>query len=257
MSYKYSAFYYGHIVTENNRYINFNEGGAELTAILTLGSYTLTEYVNEIARALTWYGTQAYDAQVDRETRIITISAAAPFTILFGSGINSGASTAPLAGFELVDTAPGTEHTGTLPSGEAYFPQCPINSYVPFKHWKGASGAAVNVSASGRSTVVSFGSLSRMKCNIYAITNSDLGENSVIMNNPNAVQECLTFLEYLTLKKPVEFMFDKDTPDDFDPCVLESTKDSKEGISFELYEGLGKGLRNIYETDTLIFRKVE
>lgn len=257
MTYKYSAFYYGHIVTENNRYINFNEGGLELTAILTRGAYTLTGYLNEIARAMTWYGGQNYTCEIDRETRIPTILAEDPFSLLFETGSNAAASIASMAGFEEEDLAAAISHEAVNPSGEAYFPQCPLNNYVPFKHWKGVSGAAVNVSAAGRSTIVSFGSLSRMKCNIYAITDLNLGDSSAIKNNPNAVQECLDFLDYITVKNPVEFMFDMDDPDVFDPCILESTKDSKEGVSFELYEGLGKGILNIYETNNLIFRKVE
>jgi hypothetical protein len=257
MNYKHSAFYYGHVVDRNNCYINFSEGGLELTAILGLGAYTLTGLCNEIARAMTWAGTRAYDCTANRATRIITISCLSNFQLLFGSGTNSGASSADLIGFNQVNTSSGLAFSGALPSGRAFFPQSPINKYTPFKHWKGASDAAVNVSAMGRATVVSFGQVQRMRCNIAAITNHPMNDGSIIENNANAIDEALEFLEYLTLKNPIEFMFDRSLPGEFDSCILESTKDSSIGVSFELYEGLGKGLRGIYETDILTFRKLD
>jgi hypothetical protein len=253
MNFKHSVFYFGHVVTQNNCYINFNEGGAELTATLALGTYTLTGLCSEVARAMTWAGSKAYDCTVNRSTRIVAISCASSFTLLFGSGTNAGASCAGLIGFASSD-GQGTSFAGTTPSGEAYYPQAPISKYTPFKHWRGASDAAVNVSATGRATVISFGQVERMRCNLSPIT--DLPMGGVIGNNPSSVSEALAFMDYITQKNPIEFMFDRNDPETFDQCVLESTKDSKMGISFELYEGLGKGIKGIYETDTLTFRKI-
>lgn len=255
--FKHSVFFFGHIVTANNCYINFTEGGAEITARLSIGSYALTDYITEVARAMTEAGSQAYDCIVDRATRLIAITALDPFQLLLASGSNYGAAITEMAGFEAIDTPLALEHIGTYPSGKAYLPQAPINGYTPFKHWKGASDASVNVSASGRATIISFGNLERMKCNIHAVTDKDMGTTSPIENNPNAINECLEFLEYVTQKNPIEFMFDREAPEEFDKCILEQTKDSKDGVSFELYEGLGRGLMGIYETDSLTFRKME
>ena len=259
IGYKHSAFYYGHIVKSETSKIPFREVGdtVDRVATMSLGSYTLSEYCIEIARVMTEAGEQQYNATIDRETRLITISAEDPFRINFGSSEFSGSSIRILAGFPEMDTALLNEHEGTFPSGLAYFPSTPLDKYTPFEHWKDAGEASVSTSASGRSQVVSFGEVYRMRCNITGITNALMDERSIIKNNPNAKEEAISFLSYITKKNPVEFMFDRRSPSVFTKCVLESTKDSKSGIGFELYEGLGKGLRGVYQTDTLIFRRID
>jgi hypothetical protein len=87
-----SKFYYGHTVNEANLYINFDDGSGEVTAQLRAGSYSLTDYVTEVARAMNEVGGQEYTVTVDRSTRLITISASANFSILFLSGTNSSQS---------------------------------------------------------------------------------------------------------------------------------------------------------------------
>lgn len=259
MDYKHSIFYYGHIVRSETSKVPFRENG-ELTdrvGTLQLGAYTLSEYATEIARAMTEAGTQAYAVTVNRTTRKLTISAPIAFILKFVSNIEAGNSIRTTAGFISVDTSNLTSHTGLNATGSVYTPMAPINKYTPFEHWRGASEASINVAASGRSTVISFGDIQRMRCNISAITNKQFALTSIISNNPTAKEEALAFLEYITQKNPVEFMYDKLATNTFTKCILESTKDSKSGTSFELYEGLGKGLRDVYETDILVFRRMD
>lgn len=62
-------------VTTNNNLLNFKEpnvSGDEITATLNIGGYSMSQLVNEIARALNAAGTEDYTATLDRDTRIFS-----------------------------------------------------------------------------------------------------------------------------------------------------------------------------------------
>ena len=72
----FSAFTYGHTVTEDNQFINFSENGVdELSAVIDVGAYTLADFANKVAQAMNEIGTLNYTCTVDRETLKLTISA--------------------------------------------------------------------------------------------------------------------------------------------------------------------------------------
>ena len=68
--------------TENDD-LKFNEGGADLTATLAAGTYTLSQYATQMATQMTSTGTQTYTGSVSNNK--ITISAAASFKFLESS----------------------------------------------------------------------------------------------------------------------------------------------------------------------------
>lgn len=63
--------------TENDDLVFSQAGGADLTATLSAGTYTLSQYATEIASKMTAAGTQTYSGSVANGK--ITISASAPF----------------------------------------------------------------------------------------------------------------------------------------------------------------------------------
>ena len=108
-----SEFIFGHIITTNNRNIPFDEGGPELNAQLNVGTYSLTDYVVEVARAMNVVGGQTYTVSVDRATGFITISAPGTFSLLFATGATIGTGNVSLLGFAATDLTGSTSYTGT------------------------------------------------------------------------------------------------------------------------------------------------
>lgn len=121
-SYNYSAYKYDYdafndiiIINSRNNKIDFSEGGAELTATLTPGSYSPTTLSTEIDAKLTAAGAQAYTVSFNSISRKFTIvSAGSSFSLLFGSGTNSAVSAGAILGFDQAD------QTGALIYTSAY-----------------------------------------------------------------------------------------------------------------------------------------
>jgi len=83
------------IGTTNNK-INFKESGAELTATLTSGNYTLATLATEIQTQMTSAG-GTYTVTVLNS--VYTIAGAATFSLLIKSGTNAATSALPHIGF--------------------------------------------------------------------------------------------------------------------------------------------------------------
>ena len=65
-----SKFYYGHTIDIDNNLLDFKEGaGAELTATLSVGEYSLTNFVTELIRALNDAGSLTYSGSLNRTTK--------------------------------------------------------------------------------------------------------------------------------------------------------------------------------------------
>jgi protein involved in sex pheromone biosynthesis len=64
-------------------------------------------------------------------------------------------------------------------------------------------------------------------------------------------------MQYLINKYEVEFMPDKDNPDDFYRVVLESASGNSKGTGYKLEEQYGRGLVGYFETGILKFRVIE
>lgn len=98
---------YYNINSNNNTFI-FNEGGSDLTATITPGTYSKSEFITELKTKLDSSGSQTYSVVDSDTTNNITISAAGNFQIIFSEFstaakriYNSGSS----------DTSNTTSHT--------------------------------------------------------------------------------------------------------------------------------------------------
>lgn len=250
----YSGFIYGHDISNLNQYINFREDGVnELGAQIRVGSYTLENFVNAVSVAMNDAGQLEYAVTIDRSTRKITISSTSNFDLLVTSGTQSAISAFSLIGFT-TDKSGANSYEADIPSGLFYEPQYKLQRYVDFEDYIKTSQSSVNTSASGVVEVVSFGQNKFMECNIIYAT--DIVGQGAIKNNPNGIADLRAFMNYIIGKKPIEFISDIETPSVFVPCILESTRDSSDGTSFQLYELYSRGLANYFETQTLRFRKV-
>lgn len=251
----YSGWTYGHTITVDNQYIDFDEGAGELSAILNPGSYSLAEFVDEVARALNEAGGLTYTTSVDRATRKITISAGANFSLLITSGTFVNFSAFGLIGFSGADLSGSNSYEGNAASGSFFEPQFKLQDYISFDDEESAVDSTVNESGSGRIEVVTFGTQNFMTCNITLQNNYTQKVNGPIKNDPSGVSNLRDFLKYARTKGTMEFVPDIDSPSTFTKCILESTPLSGQGTGFRLNELIGRGLMGYFESGRLKFRK--
>lgn len=249
-----SAFTYGHTVSEDNQFINFSEDGiTELSATIEIGSFYLQEFINKIAIALNEIGDNTYEVTLNRSTRKITISADDNFSLFVTTGTQASISAFSLIGFT-TDRSGSNSYEADIASGFVYYPQAPLQDYVSFDDTEESVQSKVNESSSGELEVVSYGIRNFMECNIKYAT--DILGQGFIENNATGVQDLRLFMQYITKKRPIEFIQDKANFNDYVACVLESTARKSDGTGFQLRELYAEKLANYYESGKLVFRKI-
>jgi len=252
--------YYIDAVSSENNLLNFiepnNPPGLELTASLFVGSRSMTKLMIEVERALNDAGENVYTVTFDRSTRIVTISADDTFELLVSSGSNVGVSPFSLLGFTGSDRTGASSYVGDTAIGNNYVPQFLPQQYTSFDDNLEGTESSLNESAAGVVEVVTFGETRFMEMNLTFITDIFKGKANPINNNQSAIQETRNLMEFLIRKSEVEIMLDKDDVNTFDNALLESTKKSRQGTSYQLNELVGRGLNDHYETGVLKFRKV-
>lgn len=252
----HSKFYFGHTITGENQNLDFKEGtGAERTAILGIGTYTLTEFVAELQRALrAVQSALVFSVSVNRSTRIITIAATGNFQLLAATGSHVGTGVWVLAGFPAIDVSGAATFSGSSASGSVYSTQFIPQEFISSDSWQQATDGVVNKSASGRVEVVRFGTEKFLQMNLTYVTDRTVG--GVVRTDASGVSKLKTLMQYLTTKARVEFMPDENDAATFESVILESTPDNKDGVGYKLKELYDKGLPGFYETGALKFRVV-
>lgn len=251
-----SAFNYGHKITNDNQYINFSEDGIEeLTAIVTVGSYTLEAFKDAVSTAINAKGGQLYTVTLDRATRKLTISAPGTFELWIDSGAQTNVSTYSLMGFSGADLTGLITYESNGPSGFQYLPQFLLQGFVDFEDEQRKATASVNESASGLVQVASYGDVKLMSCNITLASN--IIPQVAITENATGVDDLRDFMVYSSNKNSLEFIPDVVNPSTgIISCLLEKTPEDKKGTGFKLKELYSRNLTGYFETGTLQFRKL-
>jgi hypothetical protein len=253
-----SVFYYIESVSTDNFYLNFNEGGVELTAEVAAGDYThetLKAAVADAMNELASVGT--ITVSFDRESRKFTIASDMTLNLLVATGASVGSDIYELLGFT------GADRTGSLsyegdPAGSEYLPQFPLQSYVDEQDLRKSVQTSVNKSARGDIEVVTFGTEKFYEFELKFITNVDQGKLSLVETNVSGVQDARDFLRFVTSKRELEFMADRFNRNVLTADILiESTSESKDGTGYRLRELYAQGLVDYYESGKLVFKKVE
>jgi len=250
----FSAFYYGFEFDSDFRYIDFDEGSGALQAEVALGSYTPTEMALVIQEAMNAVGTLTYVATFNRSDRSFTISSTANFDLLVSSGLASNKAY-PAFGFTGVDRTGASTYTGGF-AGSEYLPQFILQDHISTDNLQKLINPSINKSADGTVEVIRFGTEKFMQCNIKYATDLHIGGGS-FKNNPSGVSDLQTFMQYITNKKPVEFMPNELSRNTYQKLLLESTVEEKDGTGYLLKELYDKGLPNIFETGIMRFRLIE
>lgn len=253
----YSAFNYGHRITNDNLYINFSENGVdELTATVKVGSYSLANFINAVSTALNAVGSQLYTVSLDRTTNKITISSVVNFELWIDSGSQANISAYQLIGFTGADLVGANSYEGNTASGFQYRPQFLLQSYTDFEDEQKKASSSVNTSASGVVQVASYGDVKIMSCNITLASN--IVPQFAITENATGVDDLRSFMVYATNKRNLEFIPDIENPNSgIIECILESTAEEKEGTGFKLKELYARNLTGYFETGTIQFRQID
>jgi len=256
---KYSAFYYGHTISRNNRYLNFGESYIDpdqRAGLLDIGSFTLTEFGNRVAKAMNTEGSQEYTVTLDRATRLFTISAPNNFELLLDTGSQKTLSVFTLLGFNGgVDLTGSNSYTASIASGSEYITQTPLKDFSDFDKNREKAEAQVKTTPAGITEVISYSTLERMVCSFPVITN--YVPQRYIRESATGVEEVLDFLNYAIGKAPMEYVYDYEDPNVFKPVILDKTKKSSKGVGFELKERVKDSLPGYYEISGLVFLKIE
>lgn len=249
-----SSFFYLDPVDSTNFYLDFDEGGGELTAEVSVGSFTHSEIGDAIAAALNGVGLLTYVVTFNRTTRKFTISADGPFSLLIGTGTHVGANVFPLLGFTGSDVGPSTSFTADTQAGTEYRPQFYLQDWVDQSDNQRAISPSVSKTASGEVEVVKFGTEKFFEFSIMLATNIDQGSRNFIETDATGVESLRAFLQFATQKNNFEFMPDRDTKANFYKVLLESTEASKDGTGYKMNELYDKGLPNYFDSGKLVLR---
>ena len=247
-------FYYDYTITVNDIYINFDEGLGEITTTVPAGFYSFNELADVLATSLNNIGSQTYSVTTDRDNRKYIISAPSNFSLLFGTGANSGLSVASVIGFNTSDKTGSNSYESDIAAGKSFAPQYPLQEFIDFHDYEEFAQASVNESASGRVEIYSIGKRRFLEFNLTPITNNVIGDSN--RNNPQAVDEVREFLRYCITKGNLELMRDDTDKSSFSTLKLESTPSSSTGTGYKLNELYARGLVGFFETGKLKFREV-
>lgn len=252
-NYKYSAFNYGHDVTLNNRFLNFSEGGSQITAEIPVGSYTLGEMPALVASSMNLVGGQEYSVVLNRADRTLEISASGNFELLIATGSNAPQSIFPLLGFTGSDLVGANSYLGSA-SGSQYITQTPLKNFSNFDKNKQKIDSVVRQTPDNVIEAISYGTAERMKCEFPLITN--VTPQGFIRESATGIEEAQAFLDYAIEKKPLEFLEDY-REIDFTPCILDKTSTDSKGTGYEMRELIARRLPFYFEVKRLTFLKIE
>jgi hypothetical protein len=252
----YSKFYYGFEITENNRYLDFNDG-SDKAAVLTMGSYSAQGLCDEIKKQMDALSSLDFTVTFDRSMRKITIATTVNFILKVNSGVSFGVSVFTLIGFTGADRSAATSYLGDTEAGLEYKPQCKIQSYKPTNKNRKAIDGVINKSASGEIEVIKFGDERFADMEFVFITDISQETGSIIRTNTNAVDECVQFIEDAIEKNVVEFMPDENLPATFQTFILESTDADPKGLDYSLIELYDRDLAEYFRSGNLKFRLIE
>lgn len=250
----FSIFYYGFEFDADHQYIDFSEGGPQITASVELGAFDPEELAVKITTAMNTAGAFTYSCSFNRTTRVFTISSTSTFSLLIATG-TSGAKAFDVFGFSGSDKTGASSYSG-VSAGLVYEPQFIIQDHISTDNFQRLVMPSVNKSADGSVEVIRFGTEKFIQANFKFITNK-ASDNRVIKNNQTGIEDTQDFLQWAIFKKPIDFMKDIDDRSVFQTVILESTPDNKDGTGYKLKELYDRGLPGFFETGTLVFRLIE
>lgn len=252
-----ALFLYGFDINAFNQYINFKSSslGPVLTATLTPGNYTATEFMAEIKSAMeiadTLYAASTFTLSLNRTvggglSNVMTISTNKPFlSLLFGSGPNAATNPSSLMGLSNSDYTGATSYAGSTNAGTILVPDFPTYNYLDPDSYVTNDGVK-NVSSAGIKETLVFTQMQFFQGQWKYINN---------FKTNTQLSQWQNFLKYAV--KQLKFEFQPSVFEDptvFFQCTLESTGGDGNGMGYKLNQMLGDGLYRFYDTGLMKFR---
>ena len=252
----HSKFYYGWLIDNTNKYIDFNDGAGIKTAILKVGYYSSGDLIIEIKKKMDALSTLDFSIIFNRTTRRFAISSTSNFSLLFATGPYFALSTAALLGYSASNKTGASSYLAESVSGFEYSTQFYIQSYKDTSTNRKAIDGTINKSASGAIEVIKFGNERFMEGEFLFITNIVQESISIIRTSTQGREDFIQFIEWCTEKAPVEFIKNENDPSTFQTLVLESTPSDSKGLDYDLIEMYDRGLAQYYRSGVLKFRLI-
>lgn len=251
-----SRFYYGWTVDANNFHMDIDEGGPEIETTIPTRSYFVDDLMSAVEGRLNADSVLNYVVSFNRDTRLVTISADSPFSLLVASGTNLGVDIYPLLGFTGADRTGANTYTGDSVSGLEYLTQFVPQNFRDRLDEVELFDPSVHQSVTGETEVIFFGDRNFFEFELKFITDLQ-GDCRIIRNNPTGVQDARDLLNDAILKRKLEFMPDLGDPSAFFKVIMESTATNRAGTGFVLREMYRQNIVGYFETGRLRFREVD
>lgn len=254
----FSIFYFlDEDIDSTNQNINFDEGGPELTAVLTPGSYSHEDLADQMKIAFDAAGALTYTVTFNRADQTYTIAATGTFALLVSTGSQVGTGPFTLIGFTGADRTGASTYTGNTTAGSVYEPQFLLQNFVDEDDNQQKIDPSVNESSDGIVEVVSFGTRQIYELSIRFATDRDVTKSGQIKNNATGVADLRTFMQRIIDKSPFEFMKNIAARTTFDKVILESTPEDSKGTAYRLKEmSLNGGPTGFFGTGLLRLRVI-
>jgi hypothetical protein len=246
-----SLFLYGIVIDTNNQNIPFKAAslGAELTGVIPLGYYSLTDLAVAIKAAMQAAdATHTYTVTVNRTTNggqenRVTIATSGSFlSLLFSSGATATSSIRSLMSWGTADLTGATTYTNSGSTGTALVTSWWGKNYMPPQVYQKNFGS-VNVSTNGTKEGITW-SLQRF----IGVTFDYEAQAQVLANwNP--------LLSWMIQQKPFEFTPEISAPTVFYPVTLEKSTDDGKGLGFNMKEML-PNFPFMFSTGAMVMRVI-
>lgn len=252
-----SKFYYGLELTAPNIWLDFDEGGGEISIELTAKSYAPSDITSYLASSMNDAPGAGftYSWSFNRSTRKLTVTGSSAFDLLISTGTHATTAAWASLGFTGgVDLTGATSYTAADPVGLELLPQFYLLDYVSPDERQEAVEATINETGSGIVEIVKFGNRKFVEFNMEYINNY-CTDGLIIEISATAYEDTINFLQSITNKELIEFMPDRDDTSVFYKLQLDKTEESGQGIGYKLKQM--PDLDGYYRTGKLTFRVVE
>lgn len=253
----HSKFLYGFEVLTESKWIDFDDGTSLFAVNIQTGSKTPDDLIFEIETAMNEVGSNViFTVSYNRSTRIFTISGDGAFDLLVDSGANAENGIYPVLGIAVASDFMGvTSVTGSTAVGSSYATQFKLQDYVPSLHNKSQRFAKVNKAASGKTTLVTFGTDEIFEMSFKWLTDRAQPSGGPIRNG--TIASFLAFLDHATSKKPFEFYPDENDTSVYYKVILDNSGEGGDGTAYRLNPKYGANLMGYYDTGVMKMRVIE
>lgn len=252
----HSKFLYGFDVDAGTSYIDFDDGTTTYAVQIGSGSKTPDDLIADIETKMNEVGSVvSYDCSFNRATRLFTISGSGPFDLLVNSGTNAASGIYSVLGIATGSDFVGvTSVTGATAIGTVYNTQFKLQDYIPGDYNQMQRFAEVNKAASGKTTLVTFGTDEIFEMSFKWLT--DIKQPSGGPIRTGTVASFAALMEHMTLKKAFELYPDENDSTTYYKLVLDATAESGNGTGFKISPKYGANLVGYYDTGVMKMRVV-